>query len=150
MGKNTLAQVAFGRSVEDEFQDNLRNISGHLKDNAAIFFTNRDREEVEKFFREYAVPDFAQGGDVAKEDISLEEGHVFTGPTSMVDQLRTLGAVCDVDNGKIVLQSEYQAAEKGKRLSPEQAKMLVHLGKKLAMFTLTPEAFWSDGAYEEL
>ena len=27
MGKNTVAQIALGRSPEDEFKDNLRNIS---------------------------------------------------------------------------------------------------------------------------
>jgi mRNA turnover protein 4 len=46
MGKNTIAQVALGRTPEDEFQDNLRHISAKLTNNAALFFTSRPRKEV--------------------------------------------------------------------------------------------------------
>jgi hypothetical protein len=61
-----------------------------------------------------------------------------------------LGAVVEIEDGKIVLKNHFTAAKKGVALTPEQAKMLTHLEKKLGTFKLTLSAFWSDGAYEEL
>lgn len=38
MGKNTVAQVAFGRSPEEEYKDNLRNVS-NVCDSADVFLS---------------------------------------------------------------------------------------------------------------
>jgi mRNA turnover protein 4 len=46
MGKNTVSQVALGRSTADEFKDNLRLVSKKLQGDVGLFFTSRDKAEV--------------------------------------------------------------------------------------------------------
>jgi len=150
MGKNAVAQVALGRTPEDEFQDNLRHVSAKLNKNTALFFTNRERDEVEGYFKALKIPDFAKGGDQASETVILQEGYIFDKPTSMLDQLRQLGAVVEIENGHVVLKNTFVAAKKGVHLTPEQAKMLTHLDKKLGMFELTVNAYWGAGEFEDL
>lgn len=65
----------------------------------------------------------------------------------MVDHLRKLGLVVEVDNGTVVLMQEFTAATAGEALTPEQAKMLVHLDKKLDSFSVKLECYWCDGKF---
>ncbi len=149
MGKNSVAAVALGRNQEDEFKDNLRHVSGFLTGNVCLMFTNRDKKSTMKYFKKLKSPEYASAGDIVKEDVILEEGDLpFAG--SMLDQLRTLGLVVELEEGVVNLKNRFVCATKGKALNPEQAKMLTHLGKKLGFFTLTPVCYWADGSFEEL
>lgn len=48
LGKNSVAQVALGRTPEEEVRDNLRHVSAKLEGDAGLLFTSRDRADVEK------------------------------------------------------------------------------------------------------
>jgi mRNA turnover protein 4 len=148
-GKNTLAQVALGRNVEEEYKDNLHNMSKRLTGNSALLFTNRGKKETLKYFKNFKRPDFAKAGEKASEDVILMPG-MLEFPVSMLDQLRKLGMVVEVNQGKVELKVKWVAAKKGELLNAEQAKALVHLDKKLGLFQLTLDAFWHDGQFTEL
>ncbi len=49
MGKNSLSQLAFGRTPEDEFKDNLRHVSELLNGEVAVLFTNTEPSEVTRY-----------------------------------------------------------------------------------------------------
>ena len=68
----------------------------------------------------------------------------------MLDQLRKLGLVVEIDDTVIHLREPFTAATAGIPLTPEQAKMLAHLEKRTVEFSIKMLCYWFDGAYEEL
>ena len=46
-------QVALGRSEEEEYRDNLYKLGELLGGNCSLFFTNRPKEEILNFFKEF-------------------------------------------------------------------------------------------------
>lgn len=48
LGKNSVTQIALGRTAEDEYKDNLRYISQRIDGNVGLLFTNRSRDETER------------------------------------------------------------------------------------------------------
>jgi mRNA turnover protein 4 len=86
---------------------------------------------------------------VSKVNVILEPGPLpFAVPT--LDQYRKLGLVVEVDNGVMELREQFIAAEEGAPLTPEQAKVLVHLDQKVDEFKLHLSCVWNDGKFEEL
>jgi mRNA turnover protein 4 len=71
-------------------------------------------------------------------------------PGSMLDQLRKLGMTVELDNGKIMLKSMFIVASKGVPLTPEQAKVLVHMKMQLISFKISLVGSWCDSQFEEL
>lgn len=47
------------------------------------------------------------------------------------------------------LREQYIAAQVGVPLTPEQAKILVHLDRKVDTFKINLLAFWHEGRFEE-
>jgi mRNA turnover protein 4 len=148
MGKNSIAQIALGRTAEEEYKDNLRHISTRLEGNTGLLFTSRDKAEVEKYFKSYSVADFAKAGAIAEEDFVLAPGKLEF-PVQMLDELRGLGMVVEVASGTVVLRTPVTVTTKGQAITPEQAKMLVKLGRKIINFKVTVSCAWEDGSYVE-
>jgi hypothetical protein len=68
----------------------------------------------------------------------------------MLDELRKLGMIVEVENGKVVLREPMKVAEEGVPITPEQARILVKLDRKIINFTITLLCKWEDGEFEEL
>lgn len=68
----------------------------------------------------------------------------------MLDQLRKLGMTVELDNGVISLKSMFIAAAKGEPLTPEQAKVLVHMKMPLISFKINVVGSWCNGEFEEV
>lgn len=101
------------------------------------------------YFTDYSVPDFAKAGSLSTEDVVIPPGPLpFS--TSMLDQIRKLGLIVEVDNGSMVLRESFVAAKADEQLTPEQAKILAHFDRKLINFSIQLECVWEDGEFEEL
>ncbi len=87
---------------------------------------------------------------MATANVVLETGPLLQFPVSMLDQLRKLGLVVEVEEGVIMLRQKYVASTVGASLTPEQAKILTHMDLKTVQFTIHLEAHWSEGNFEEL
>eukprot|EP00128_Syssomonas_multiformis_P007702 Colp12_sorted_trinity150504_noHs@16388 len=148
MGKNSIAQIALGRNPEEEYKDNLRHVSKKLEGSVGLLFTNRKKDEVLKYFKSYAAADFAKAGAIPTEEIVLQPG-VLDFPTTMLDTLRKLGMVVEVDDGTVVLRSPITISSVGVPLTPEQAKILVKLDTRTIEFKVRVEASWENGKYKE-
>lgn len=70
-------------------------------------------------------------------------------PVTMLDVLRKLGMVVEVEDGKVVLRTPITIAAVGVPLTPEQAKILVKLDTKIIEFKVKIEASWENGAFQE-
>lgn len=114
-----------------------------------LIFTNREREEVVEYFGNFRHPDFAKAGTIPTEDVIVKPGKLAF-PGSMLDQLRKLGMIVELDDTKVMLRSAYVAARRGEAITPEQAKALVHLDKRITEFTIGLDCCWADGVFEVL
>lgn len=154
LGKNKLLQIAFGRTQEDEYSDNLSRLSPLLSGSVGVLCTNRDASHVEEYFATLSVEDYARAGTVASKTILITNAMIETHPVSMVEQFRKLGLPVEVQNGRVGMvggREEYEVCKKDKELSVEQCKILVHMGVKLAVFKIELIRRWEkeNGTVEE-
>ncbi|KAL7534089.1 hypothetical protein ACHAXR_005627 [Thalassiosira sp. AJA248-18] len=155
LGKNKLLQIALGKTPQDEYSDNLHRLSKILSGSVGILCTNQSATDVEKYFAQLAVEDFARSGAVAPRTVMLTQEQVETHPVNMVEQFRKLGMPVEVKNGRVAFigeRGEWEVCREGKELSVEQCKILVHMGVKLAVFKIGLECRWEKdgGMVEEL
>lgn len=155
LGKNKLLQIALGRTPEDEYSDNLHQISKLISGSVGLLCTNQNASNVEEYFKTLGVEDYARAGTVAERTIVLTKEQIETHPVSMVEQFRKLGMPVEVQNGRVGFvggRTEWEVCKAGKELSVEQCKILVHMGVKLAVFRIGLVCRWEkqDGAIEEL
>jgi mRNA turnover protein 4 len=102
-----------------------------------------------RYFANYVKHDFGKAGTISQVDVVLEPGPLPFN-VSTLDQYRKLGLVVEVDNGVMMLREQYVAAESGSSLTPEQAKVLVHLDRKVDEFKLHLSCVWTNGRFEEM
>lgn len=154
LGKNKLIQIALGKTAEDEYADNLRQVSKDVTGSAGLLYTSRPRAEVEAFFCDFAEPDFAREGFVSPRDVIVTNEMLFNHPVSMFEQqFRKQGLPVKIDNGKIILlddKTEYRLCKEGETLSPEKCKVLTHFGIKLSEFRVKLVCHWSNGEFDKL
>ena len=154
LGKNKLLQIALGRSPADEYADGLHRVSKALSGSVGVLCTDRDAAAVEEYFARLAVEDFARAGAAAPRGVTLTPEQIATHPASMVDQFRKLGLPVEVKDGRVAFtggRSGWEVCREGQELSPEQCKILTHMGLKLAVFKIGLVSRWEkeDGSVEE-
>lgn len=148
LGKNKLLQIALGRSSEDEYSDNLHQISRILTGSVGILCTSQSPKDVEEYFANLAVEDFARAGQVSPKTVMLSQSQIETHPVSMVEQFRKLGLPVEVKNGRVAFvggREEFEVCKEGNELTVEQCKILVHMGLKLAVFRIELLSCWEKG-----
>lgn len=186
LGKNTIAQIALGRSAEEEYKDNLSKISEvarlnclnfsefaydfycavmisqRLSGNMGLLFTSRPKKEIlrsfcifwslyrsfyvtafmNRYFENFSHPDFAKAGTIPTEDLVLEPQPLPQFQGSMLNELRKLGMAAEIDDGTIYLREPISIMTAGSPLTPEQARILVKLDRKVVDFKINLECMW--------
>lgn len=154
LGKNKLLQVALGRTSEDEYDDNLRQVSKLIAGGSVgLLFTSRPAADVEEFFANFVEEDFARAGFVSPKTVMVTNEMLEGFPVSMMDQFRKLGLPVKASTGKLILmdgRSEYCLCKESQTLSAEKCKLLVLFGKKLSEFRVHLVCRWSKGSFEML
>ncbi len=102
-----------------------------------------------RFFKEFVRPDFAKAGTIPTSNITIPVGPVQF-PPAMLDQLRKLGLILEIEDGVLVLKDSFIVAQAGVPLNPEQAKVLQHLNQPIEEFRIKLECVWNNGKFEEL
>ena len=156
LGKNKLLQIALGRTMADEYSNNLSQISTHITGSAGILCTSMAPTDVEGYFASLNVPEYAKCGTICPETVAITSDALAADhPACMMELFRKLGLPVEVRNGKLALvggRASYEVCTKGKELTAEQCKILVHMGIKLSVFRINLLRRWEkkDGAIEEL
>ncbi|XP_010922590.1 uncharacterized protein [Elaeis guineensis] len=148
LGSNKVMQVSLGRSVADEAKPGIHKLSKFLRGDAGLFFTNLEKEEVQRLFEEFEEHDFARTGCMATEKVELKEGPLEQFSHEMEPFLRKQGLPVRLNKGVIELVSDYVVCEEGQPLSPESARTLRLLGIKMATFRLQLVCRWSPDDFE--
>jgi mRNA turnover protein 4 len=148
MGKNSVMRMALGHTTQDEYAENLNEVSAAVDGNVGLLFTNSGFDDVTKFFGDYTREDFARCGCIAPRTVEILEGPIDQFP-SKLEQLRLLGLPVKINNGKLEMLKTYRLATEGKPITAEGAKLLKHFNEKLATFAIKLKVAWraEDGAF---
>ncbi|XP_054267950.1 mRNA turnover protein 4 homolog [Macrosteles quadrilineatus] len=147
--KRKIMALALGRTEADEVQKNLHKISSHLVGQCGLLFTNRPKDNVVQWFRDFSQMEFAKSGFVATETVVLPAGPMPEFSFSLEPHLRSLGLPTQLEKGKIILREDYTVCSLGSKLTPEQANILKLIGKQMAEFKIKIVCMWSkDGSFE--
>merc|ERR1740129_609777 len=149
LGKNKLMQIALGRTIEDEYDNNLHEVSKFITGSIGLLCTSRPVKEIENYFNSINESDYARAGKhtIPKPITINNKDHISKFQTTMVDQFRKLGLPVEVKNGVLKLvggREEYVLCRAGKdvMLSVETCKLLALFEIKLAKFCLTLVCRW--------
>jgi len=148
-GKNKVMAHALGRTPEEEYKENLHQISERISGSCGLLFTNQSDESVKEFFTTFREIDYARAGFLAEATRILPEGPMNL-PHPIESHLRSLGMQTILKTGVIYLVKPFTLCEAGKNLTPEQAKVLKLLDEKLAEFHFSLKCKWdaSSGLQE--
>ncbi|XP_019702868.1 uncharacterized protein [Elaeis guineensis] len=136
LGSNKVMQVPPGRSVADETKPGNHKLSKFLHGDAGLFFTNLEKEEVQRLFKEFEEHDFSRTGSIAIKKMELKGGQLEQFSPEMEPFLRKQGLPVRLNKRVIELVSDLVVCEEGQPLSPESARTLRLLGIKMATFLL--------------
>jgi len=154
LGKNKLLQIALGRSGEEEYADNLRQVAKLLVGGSVgLLFSNQSKKEVQAYFNQKVEADYARAGSVANRQAEVTPEMLKQFPSSMMEPFRKLGLPVEIKNGVIIFREgieSYRICKEGETLTAEKCKLLVHFGLALANFQVSLEACWSNGEFEPL
>ena len=154
VGNNKVIQVALGKDGENkEPKENSSQLSPFLKGNCGLFFTNKDPDDIIAYFKEYKCPYFGNVGTISNQTVILKRGfdeHMADFPPSMEGQFRQLGIKLKLDNGKYCLLDDFTVCEEGKPLTPEQSKMIKHLGIYMDEFKIDIQAYLGENGQFEI
>ena len=147
LGKNKVMKVALGRTPAEEYSKNICKLGDDINGSTGLLFTNKPEADVTSYFNSLAIKDYAKSGFVATESVKLDAGVLdqFTG--SMHDNLHKLGLPVKLDTGKLILERDFTVCSSGDVLTPEQAKVLVFFGKKMADFKIELISKWENDTY---
>ncbi len=67
----------------------------------------------------------------------------------MVDELRKLGLVVEVEDTQVILRQALTIATAGVPITPDQAKILVKMERKIVDFKINLISSWADGKFTE-
>ncbi|EGD76094.1 mRNA turnover protein 4 mrt4 [Salpingoeca rosetta] len=148
-GKNKVMSIAFGLDPESEYRTNMHEISKRLSGNVGVLFTNRPREDVEKWFKTYEVKDYARAGNPSTQAVRLMAGPLPQFSHALEPQLRKLGLPTSLKRGIVTLEKDYTICEKGVTLSPEQARLLKLFEHPMATFRINLLAVYDEEAVQD-
>ena len=109
-------------------KQNIEQLKQKLGEMPAVILSEKSPFSLSKLFMENKAPAFAKAGDIAPEDISVDEGPTPFTPGPMISELSSIGLKVKVDAGKIVVMQKSTIANAGQPIKPEVAEILVKLG----------------------
>ncbi|KAL3989732.1 Ribosomal protein L10 family protein [Acanthocheilonema viteae] len=142
-GKNNVMAIALGKTPSTEYARELNKVSGVLKGECGLMFTNEDQKTVKKYFTELHMSDFARCGQIAVDTIELCEGPLMQFPFSLEPQLRKFGLPTKLEKGVVTLISHYVVCKNGDKLTADQCRLLKLLDYKMSTFHVKLFAHWS-------
>lgn len=140
--------VALGKGRTDEYKDNLHKVSKQLKGEVGVLFTNKTKDEVQAYFRQFKEVDYARSGNPAPMAVKLDEGPLEQFTHSMEPQLRQLGLPTALKKGVVTLLREHQVCKEGDILTAGQARILKLFGYEMAEFKVQIKCMWNAEAGE--
>lgn len=141
MTRKTLIHLALEKSSKSDIDD--------LKDNTAIqpalIFTEANPFSLYKIIQDKKTSAAASGGEIAPNDIVVNEGMTDLDPGPMLGRIQELGAQTSVEDGKIKITKGSVAVPEGEVIDNNTAEILNNLGMEPLEVGLDLKLVYEDG-----
>ncbi|AOW30209.1 mRNA turnover protein 4 [Candida albicans P57072] len=157
LGKRKVLQKALGETIEEEYKDNLHQLSKLCEGLPGLLFTDESPETVEAYFKAYSKQDYSRAKSRAPIDFTIPAGIVYSRggqisieedvpmSHSLEETLRNkLKVPTKIKAGKIILEEPYVVCNKGDVLDTRQALLLKQFGVAASEFKI-PILGYYDG-----
>ncbi|GAM88913.1 hypothetical protein ANO11243_069470 [Dothideomycetidae sp. 11243] len=153
-GKTKVMAKALGLSVEEEHAPGLAKLARHIDGSVGLLFTDREADDVLRFFEDYTEMDYARSGVKATRDVIVPAGQVYSRvgevpaeedtpvPHSVEVTIRKWGMPTKLDKGKVLLDQEWQLCREGETLNSHQTALLKLFGIAMVEFKIKVRAYW--------
>jgi mRNA turnover protein 4 len=175
MGRTKVMVVGLGATAEREAVPGVAALAPYVKGEVGLLFTDRDPAEVEEYFDNFGITDFARSGSTATQEVRIPTGELHTMygveggeddplPLQIEPTLRKLGVPTRIVKGKVVLeehpegsmqdddQEGYLVCKEGDTLDSRQTSILKILGVRMSEFKIALRAVFDKdvGAVREI
>lgn len=99
----------------------------HVCEDSAALFSKEDPFELAEFLSENKNPIGAKPGQIAVEDIKVEEGPTEIMPGPAISDFSSLGIPIAVENGKIAIKQSKAIVKAGEKISESAASLMLKL-----------------------
>ncbi|KAF2156639.1 mRNA turnover protein 4 [Myriangium duriaei CBS 260.36] len=153
-GKTKVMAKALGLTVEQEHAPGLAKLAKHIDGSVGLLFTDREAQDVIRFFEDYTELDFARAGVQATRDVIVPAGVVYSRvgevpaeedtpvPHSLEVTIRKWGMPTKLEKGRVLLDQEWQLCKEGETLNSHQTALLKLFGIAMVEFQIKIRAYW--------
>jgi large subunit ribosomal protein L10 len=137
------------RALDAAETPELLKLKESVQEDSAVLISNGDAFELAGWFTENKNPIAAKEGQIAENDIAVDEGPTDLVPGPVISELGSLGLQIMVEEGKITIRKSKVAVKKGDKVSAAAASIFQKLGIKPFMIGISPLAFY-DGSSKKV
>ncbi|MFP4117031.1 MAG: 50S ribosomal protein L10 [Candidatus Aenigmatarchaeota archaeon] len=141
MSRKTLMK----RALEESDREDIEDLKEHLKGESAFIFTEMNPFKLYSYLQENKSSAPAKAGDIAPNDIVVNEGGTGIDPGPAIGKLQNAGLKTSIDEGEIKIVQESVVAEQGDEISHEEAEALKMLDMEPMEIGLSIKAVWEGG-----
>lgn len=135
-GKNRILAKALGTSMEEEIAPGIHELALKINGNIGLMFTNQSIQQVQEYFSQETMTDFARSGGIATDTVCITAGPMMRGtealPHNMEPLVRSCGLPTTLVKGVVTLLKDYTIVSKGETINTSQAQLLKIFGIKMA------------------
>ena len=137
------------KAIEESGNKSIEKLKPYIQEDSAILFSEEDAFVLAGILAENKNPISAKPGQVAIENIELEEGLTELTPGPAISELSALGIKIAVEEGKIAIKEKKVIVKKGEKISDEEASIMSKLDIKPFKIGLEPLAIY-DGKIRKI
>ncbi|UCG70510.1 MAG: 50S ribosomal protein L10 [Thermoplasmata archaeon] len=123
--RNTLLKLAFEKASKEK--KNLRKLSASLDGQRGIIVADINCFRLFRVMEATKIKAPARGGEMAPDDIEIQEGDTPFKPGPIVGELQKAGFPAAIERGKVVIKKDKTMVKKGQRIPRDVAKLLARL-----------------------
>ncbi len=147
VSRNTLLEKAIDSASEK--RESLEELHDYIEGQVALVSTGLNPFKLFKKMEETKTKAPASGGEIAPDDIMVEEGETPFKPGPIVGDLQKVGIPASIQGGKVVINQDKVVAEEGERISSDLATMLTRLDIHPITVGLDLKIVYEDGSVFE-
>lgn len=115
------------KSINDSKNKNLEGLKKFVVEDSAVLFSKEDPFELSSFLAKNKRPIGARPGQIALEDIKIEEGPTDIMPGPAISEFGALGIPIAVKEGKIAIKESKVIVKAGKEINEAAASIMAKL-----------------------
>ena len=116
------------RALEESKRKGIKDLEQYVTDQPAFIFADENPFRLTAIIKKSRSPAPAKAGDIAPNDIVIEQGPTSFMPGPVLGELKGVGIPCKIDGGKIVIEKTKTIRKAGEEIDAKLAEILGRLG----------------------